>query len=186
MNSIQFRALHSAHFAQQHLLQRAALRLALFLSIFAFTPIFTSAQTQVFQRWTATLNNFTTSDVVFDEVGNQYPVKPMATDSSGNTYITGFANITSGSSSHHEMLTIKFDADGHLLWKAWLGDAIHPSQGVAIAVDAAGNAYALGSMATQNGGLEFATAKYNTNGVRQWVDYFFRPDDGQNIRQRSR
>ena len=105
----------------------------------------------------------------------------MATDSSGNTYITGFANITSGSSSHQEMLTIKFDADGHLLWKAWLGDAIHPAQGVAIAVDGAGNAYALGSMATQNGGLEFATAKYNTNGVRQWVDYFFRADDGQNI-----
>ncbi len=181
MNSIQFRALHSAHFAQEHLLQPAALKLALFLSVFTFTPVFTPAQTQVFPRWTATLNNFTTSAIEFDEVGNQYPVKAMASDSSGNTYITGFVNITSGSSSHHEMLTIKFDADGHLLWKAWLGDAIHPAQGVAIAVDAAGNAYALGSMATQNGGLEFATAKYNTNGVRQWVDYFFRPDDGQNI-----
>ncbi len=59
--------------------------------------------------------------------------------------------------------------------------AIHPAQGVAIAVGAAGNVYALGSMATQDGGLEFATAKYNTNGVRQWVDYYFRPDNGQNI-----
>jgi hypothetical protein len=180
MNSLQFRALHSAHFAQQHLLQRAALRLALFLSVFALAPIFTSAQTQVFTRWTATLNDFTTSAIEFDEVGNQYPVKPMVSDSLGNTYITGFANITSGSSSHQEMLTIKFDADGHLLWKAWLGNATHPAQGVAIAVDAAGNVYALGSMATQDGGLEFATAKYNTNGVRQWVDYYFRPDNGQN------
>jgi len=181
MNSTQFRALHSAQFAQQHLLPRAALKLALFLFVFSFAPIFTRAQTQVFKRWTATVNDFTTSAIEFDEVGNQYPVKPMASDSSGNTYITGFANITSGSSSHQEMLTIKFDADGHLLWKAWLGDATHPAQGVAIAVDAAGNVYALGSMATQNGGLEFATAKYNTNGARQWVDYFFRPDNGQNI-----
>ena len=181
MNSTQFRALHSAQFAQQHLLPRAALKLALFLFVFSFAPIFTRAQTQVFKRWTATANDFTTSAIEFDEVGNQYPVKPMASDSSGNTYITGFANITSGSSSHQEMLTIKFDADGHLLWKAWLGDATHPAQGVAIAVDAAGNVYALGSMATQNGGLEFATAKYNTNGARQWVDYFFRPDNGQNI-----
>jgi hypothetical protein len=181
MNSLHFRALHSAHFAQQHLLQCAALKLVLYLSVLVLTPVFASAQTQVFPRWTATLNNFTTSDVVFDEVGNQYPVKPMVSDFLGNTYITGFANITSGSSSHQEMLTIKFDADGHLLWKAWLGNATHPAQGVAIAVDATGNVYALGSMATQNGGLEFATAKYNTNGVRQWVDYFFRPDDGQNI-----
>lgn len=151
------------------------------MSILTLSAAPARAQTQVFPRWTATINNFTTSAVEFDEVGNQYPVKPMASDSSGNTYITGFANITSGSGSHQEMLTVKFDADGHLLWKAWLGDATHPAQGVAIAVDAANNVYALGSMATQGGGLEFATAKYNTNGVRQWVDYFFRTDNGQNI-----
>ncbi len=124
--NIQFRALHSAHFAQQHLCHHAVLKLVVFLSVFVFTPIFTRAQTQVFPRWTATLNDFTTSAIEFDEVGNQYPVKPMVSDSLGNTYITGFANITSGSSSHQEMLTIKFDADGHLLWKAWLGTRFIP------------------------------------------------------------
>ncbi len=39
-------------------------------------------------------------------------------------------------------------------------------------------------MVTRNFGVEFATAKYNSTGVRQWVDYLFRPDDGQNFPQK--
>jgi hypothetical protein len=141
--------------------------------LLAMLPIFTPAavpahtQTQVFPKWTATINNFIPS--------------ASASDSLGFTYLTGFATVATGSSSHQEMLTVKYDPDGRLLWKAWLGSAVHPAEGIEIGLDADSNVYVLGSMGTQNGGLEFATAKYNTNGTRQWVDYFFRHDDGQAV-----
>ncbi len=137
------------------------------MSILTLTAAPVRAQTQVFERWTATINNFSPS--------------ASASDSLGNTYLTGFATVATGSSSHQEMLTVKYDPDGRLLWKAWLGNAVHPAEGLQLGLDADSNVYVAGSMATQNGGLEIATAKYNANGTRQWVDYFFRHDDGQAV-----
>ena len=143
------------------------------LPILTLTAVPARAQTQVFPQWVSTLNDFATSGVEFDEAGNKYAAKPMVSDSQGNTYIVG--------SALGQMLTIKHDADGHVLWKSWLGSAAHPAQGVEIAVDAVGNVYALGSIIASNGGVEWATAKYSPDGSRQWVDYFFRPDEGQNL-----
>jgi hypothetical protein len=151
---------------------RIGLLLAL-MPILTLAAVPVRAQTQVFPQWVSSLNGFTTSDVEFDEAGNKYAAKPMASDSLGNTYIVG--------SALGEMLTIKQDADGRVLWKSWLGSATHPAHGVEIAVDAVGNVYALGSIAASNGGVEWATVKYNPEGSRQWVDYFFRPDAGQNL-----
>jgi hypothetical protein len=157
------------------------LRTSAILVILSLAAFSSDAQTQVFQRWNSTIENFTTSDAIADEEGNIYPVTPMVLDSEGNTYLTGSYSLGSGPNAYQEMLTVKYDPSGSILWKAWLGDAAHPARGVEITVDSAGNIYTLGSMQTANGGIEFATAKYNTNGVRQWVDYYARADDGQNL-----
>ncbi len=162
--------------------QYACLRLALLLLVCsALVSISTPAQTKVFRRWVSTIENFATSDIEFDEVGNSYPARPMVADSQGNSYLIGTATVGTGSGTHDEMLTLKYDANGHLLWKAWLGNSVNPAQGVEIALDSAGNVYALGSIAITSGSTEFATAKYNANGIRQWVDYFASPGFPQNI-----
>jgi hypothetical protein len=128
--------------------RHAALKIALFLTVLAFGAPPTPAQTQVFRRWEATLNNFSPAAI--------------ASDSQGNVYLVGTAV--------GEMLTIKYDSDGHLLWKAWLGSTNQFPSGIDIGVDSAGNVYSLGVL-----NQEFATAKYNSSGVRQWVDYFSVP-----------
>jgi hypothetical protein len=152
------------------------------MSILTLTAAPVRAQTQVFERWNSTIENFTTSNVVLDEAGNAHPVTPMVADSEGNSYITGSYSLGDGSNVYHEMLTIKYDPSGNILWRAWLGDAAHPAQGVEITLDSVGNVYTLGSIQkSTKGGIEFFHAKYNTNGVRQWVDYYSRPDDGQNL-----
>ena len=77
---------------------RIGLLLAL-MPILTLAAVPVRAQTQVFPQWVSSLNGFTTSDVEFDEAGNKYAAKPMASDSLGNTYIVG--------SALGEMLTIK-------------------------------------------------------------------------------
>jgi Abnormal spindle-like microcephaly-assoc'd, ASPM-SPD-2-Hydin len=157
--SIQIPASRATHFLQHHLHLRrhpekhkrpphAALKFVLFLTVLAFAALPTFAQTQVFPRWEATLNNFSPAAI--------------ASDSQGKVYLVGTAV--------GEMLTIKYDSDGHLLWKAWLGSTNQFPLGIDIGVDSAGNVYSLGVL-----NQEFATAKYNSSGVRQWVDYFSFP-----------
>jgi hypothetical protein len=157
--SIQIRASRATHVLQHHLHLRrhpekhkrpphAALKFVLLLTFLALAALSTPAQTQVFRRWEATLNNFSPAAI--------------ASDSQGNVYLVGTAV--------GEMLTVKYDSDGHLLWKAWLGSTNQFPSGIDIGVDSAGNVYSLGVL-----NQEFATAKYNSSGVRQWVDYFSVP-----------
>jgi Cep192 domain 4 len=124
------------------------LKLVLLFGALAFAPIIASAQTQVFTRWDVTLNNFSPAAI--------------AADAQGNVYLVGNA--------FGEMLTMKYNSDGRVLWESWLGDANQFPAGVDIGVDGDGNVYSLGVLNS-----EFATAKYNSSGVRQWVDYFSFP-----------
>ena len=90
----------------------------------------------------------------------------MATDSSGNIYLTGIANSpdfpttpgafqTSGSGGLDEIFVSKLSADGtQLLYSTYLGGAqMAVNDGLAIAVDSAGQAYVGGDTAA----LDFPT-----------------------------
>ena len=123
----------------------ALLKFVFLFAALAFAPRLTRAQTQVFTRWDATLNNFSPAAI--------------AADAQGNVYLVGNA--------FGEMLTMKYNSDGRVLWESWLGDANQFPAGVDIGVDGNGNVYSLGVLNS-----ELATAKYNSSGVRQWVDYF--------------
>jgi len=78
-------------------------------------------------------------------------------------------------------MTIRYDADGNLIWKGFLKSPAGTAQGVDVGVDSAGNVYVLSILFLQKSSQgvisdpEFATAKYNPSGVRQWINFVHTP-----------
>jgi hypothetical protein len=76
-----------------------------------------------------------------------------------------------------EAVTIKYDPIGNLLWKAWLKSPVGVAKGVDIGIDAASNSYVLFLLwqkrdsSNQLTDPDVVTAKYNADGVRQWINY---------------
>jgi hypothetical protein len=139
---------------------RVLFRLGAFLVVVFLLVPKAWGQAQVFPQW---ITSFDTRD-------NEDMPSAIAADAQGNTYVTGSACV---SSTDCEMLTIKYDADGHLVWKAWLGNSTHNAKGIDIALDSAGNVFVVGKLdlPAPFNGPEIVTAKYDPNGTRQWVDY---------------
>ena len=76
-----------------------------------------------------------------------------------------------------EAVTIKYDPSGNLLWKAWLKSPVGVAKGVDIGIDSASNSYVLFLLwqkrdsSNQLTDPDVVTAKYNADGVRQWIHY---------------
>src|SRR5215472_4569321 len=115
-----------------------------------------SAQSQVFPKWTARFDARKQNDA---------PVA-MTTDASGNVFVTGSACI-GVNCSDQEAVTIKYDCQGNALWKAWLSSPTGSATGIDLGVDSFGNVYVLYAFAFP----EVITAKYNSAGVRQWINF---------------
>ena len=92
----------------------------------------------------------------------------MVVDAAGNVYVTGLGQGTSGG---FDYITIKYDNNGTELWVAqYNGPGGGLDQAHAIAVDAVGNVYVTGwSYGGGTTGFDYATVKYNSAGVQQWV-----------------
>lgn len=103
---------------------------------------------------------------IYNGTGNGYdqPVG-IALDGSGNVYITGF----SFNGSNYDFATIKYDNNGNQQWVSiYDGPTHNDDKPIGLKVDGSGNVYVAG--ATFNGNDDdFATVKYNTNGVQQWA-----------------
>jgi len=110
-------------------------------------------------QWTATYNAPANEDDV--AVG-------LGLDGSANVYVTGTSFAGNDPDGEQDYFTIKYNSSGVQQWSArYNGPISEPDYATAIAVDAAGNSYVTG-YSTGND-LDFATVKYNTNGVKQWV-----------------
>ena len=85
----------------------------------------------------------------------------IAIDNSGNVYVTGSSNNSSGIFTNYDYTTVKYNASGVEQWVAH-----YDSDGLAnaIAVDNNGNVYVTGASTS-----DYATVKYNTSGVQQWI-----------------
>jgi hypothetical protein len=126
------------------------------------------AQSNVYTKW---VENYVASPAGI-------PVAEIS-DGEGNVYVTG--SIVS------ESVTVKYDSQGNTLWRAFANDlpgsdpysSSNPSSaqgsGLAVGLDAQGNVYVLSVVLIPNspvaGPPVIVTAKYNSSGVRQWVDY---------------
>lgn len=110
----------------------------------------------------------------------------MVTDTSGNMYITGsffglatFGTVNRTSRGDHDMFVAKYNKNGVLQWVQAAGSLIDDA-GQSVAVDNSGNVYVIGYYQeeakftnsvsiTSQGGVDIFLAKYNSNGVFQWV-----------------
>ncbi len=113
----------------------------------------------------------------------------IASDSSGNGYITGYftSNATFGDESlvsygSEDIFVAKLDPYGNYLWAKHAGSTLGSStmeRGRAIAVDGEGNAYVTGTILTDAyfdndtldsyGTFDMFVAKYNTSGELLWA-----------------
>lgn len=106
----------------------------------------------------------------------------IATDSSGNVYVTGvaqgwalFGTNTYTNDSNHRFFIAKYDENGTLQWVKRGGDV----SGLAMCTDKNNNVYITGNFygtptlstatLTSKGSSDFFVAKYNPDGTLEWV-----------------
>ncbi len=100
--------------------------------------------------------------------GNHYDIAyAMSVDTSGNIYITGYSY---GSSTGADYATIKYDPNGNELWAArYNGPDNSADIAYELSVDSSGNVHVTGESIGRGTDLDYATVKYNSDGVEQWV-----------------
>jgi uncharacterized delta-60 repeat protein len=102
---------------------------------------------------------------------NGYDIaRAIAVAADGNVYVTGNSfNDVNGD----DYLTIKYDPCGSQLWATrYDGPAHQGDYAFAIAVSPANDVYVTGSSEGSGTGGDYATIKYNSNGVQQWVSRY--------------
>jgi hypothetical protein len=91
-------------------------------------------------------------------------------DENGNVYVTG---LSTGSGSGADFATIKYSSDGQEQWVArYDGPGNSVDFAVAMAIDELGNVYVTGVSLGSGTSSDFATIKYDKDGVEQWVSRF--------------
>lgn len=104
----------------------------------------------------------------------------LAVDDAGNVYVTGGSRSDRGNGIREDYATIKYDHNGNELWVARYGG---PGDGdntaTALAVDGEGNVYVTGQSISQEGYLDYATIKYDSEGHEIWVARYNGP--GNNV-----
>jgi hypothetical protein len=139
--------------------------LAIIILQFFFIPILYS---QVFKEWAAKYSG---------PVHTLYEGRAIALDASGNCYVAGISRDTN---FVEDYATIKYDANGIQQWvQKYNGPGNDDDEVNSIVVDAAGNVYVSGSSKGNNTGWDYATIKYNTNGVQQWVQRYNGTGNGE-------
>jgi hypothetical protein len=130
------------------------------------------------QQWVARYNN--------DPVNGNSIAYAMAIDGSGNVYVTGYSDGDRQTSADYA--TVKY---GSLLgtqqWVArYNGSGSGYDRAEAIAIDRSGNVYVTGFSVGRGSYFDYATVKYDSAGVRQWVARYNGPgrsgdDEAQGI-----
>ncbi len=119
------------------------------------------------EQWAARYNGPGNSDDL---------AKALAVDGAGNVYVTGNSY---GSGTRSDYATIKYGPDGTELWVARYNGPENSLDGAAaLAVDGSGNVYVTGSSVGSDMYDDYATIKYDPDGVQQWVARYGDPGDG--------
>jgi len=118
---------------------------------------------QVTQEWVASYNGPGNLDDF---------ASSLAVDGSGNVYVTG-SSYSTGTS--FDYATIKYNSSGVQQWIArYNGPGNSDDMANSLAVDGSGNVYVTGTISTGTS-YDYATIKYNSAGVQQWVAIYNGP-----------
>ncbi|MGA2668492.1 MAG: SBBP repeat-containing protein [Ignavibacteria bacterium] len=135
----------------------------LFLFIALLTATFYS---QVQEEWVQRYNGPGDSDDV---------ATAIAVDASGNVYVTGESR---GTGIIYDYATIKYNTNGVQQWvQRYHGPGIYNDEASSVAVDGSGNVFVTGGSYGSGTGYDYATIKYNANGIQQWVQRYNGPGD---------
>ena len=94
----------------------------------------------------------------------------------GKVYVTGYSV---GSGTGRDYATIRYSSAGAQEWIArYNGPGNSDDWANAIAVDGEGNVYVTGFSSDSGTGVDYATIKYNSSGVEQWVRRYHGPGNG--------
>jgi len=103
-------------------------------------------------------------------VNNDDRAYAITTDNSGNVYVTG---TSVGNYNNRDFVTIKYNSSGSEQWvQSYNGTGNGEDWAYSIAVDASGNVYVTGYSMGSGSNLDYATVKYNSAGVQQWVQRY--------------
>jgi hypothetical protein len=88
-------------------------------------------------------------------------------DAAGNVYVTG---LSWGSGSWQDYATVKYNSSGVQQWEArYNGPANNWDWAYQMVLDNAANVYVTGFSVGSGTDRDYATVKYNSSGVQQWV-----------------
>jgi uncharacterized delta-60 repeat protein len=100
----------------------------------------------------------------------------IAVDGQSNVYVTGYSV---GSGSYADYATIKYNANGDTLWvRRYNGPGNSDDEDNSLAVDGQGNVYVTGESYGSGTAYDYATIKYNSAGVQEWVQRYNGPGNG--------
>jgi len=105
--------------------------------------------------------------------------RAIAVDGFGNVYVTG---ESCASGTNWDYVTIKYNSAGVQQWVArYNGPANSDDCAYAIAVDGFGNVYVTGTSIGSGTSYDYATIKYNSVGVEQWVARYNGPANSYDL-----
>ena len=118
---------------------------------------------------------------------NPLEITSSATAADGSVFVVGTTSAALGGADikgEHDMVLAKYDSTGKMVWSRVLGAAAEASA-TSVAVDDDGNVVVAGVVegglgtTTDVGGKDSFVAKYDANGVEQWLSRFGGSGDDQ-------
>ena len=109
-------------------------------------------------------------------VGGTDVAGSLVIDAFGSVYVTGYSS--GGGSAKEDYATIKYDADGNELWTArYNGPASETDMPGSLAADGLGNVFVTGSSEGIDTSYDYATIKYDPDGIELWTARYNGPGD---------